>query len=123
MVRDLEELEAGLKRKLEEIERRKRELKELEEEERKFLDELSKLGFPKGSIVAKYVRYGKGCKKCPHGPYYYLVWKEGGKTRWKYLGKVIDAMEIEKRKKAKEIIQRLRQIQKEKKELERIDLS
>jgi len=120
----LEDLEAELRRKLEEIERRKRRLKELEEEEKKLIDELSGLGFPRGTIVAKYVRCGKeGCRKCPHGPYYYLVYKEGGKTKWKYIGKVIDAMEKEKRNKAKAIIQRLKEIQKEKRMLETIELS
>ncbi len=115
----LEELEAELRRKLEEIERRKQRLKELEEEERKLLEELSELGLPKGSIVAKYVKCGKdGCRKCPHGPYYYLVYKEGGKTKWKYIGKAVDALEVEKRKKAKTIVQRLKEIQKEKKKLE-----
>ena len=118
----LEELEVELKRKLEEIERRKRRLKELEEEEKRLIEELSELGLSKGSIVAKYVKCGKeGCKSCPHGPYYYLVYKEGGKTRWKYLGKVVDAMETEKRKKAKAIIQRLREIQREKRKLEKVD--
>jgi hypothetical protein len=119
----LEDLEAKLRRKLEEVERRKHRLRELEEEEERLLDELSKLGFPKGSIVARYVKCGKeGCRKCPHGPYYYLVWKDGGKTRWKYLGKVVDTMDVEKRKKAKAIVQRLKQIQREKKKLEQIDL-
>jgi len=118
----LERVEAELKRKLEEIERRKQRLKELEEEEQKLLDELSEIGgFSKGSIVAKYVKCGnERCKSCPHGPYYYIVYKEGGKTRWKYLGKVIDAMEAEKKKRAKAIVWRLRQIQKEKKKLEQI---
>ncbi len=127
MVRKLgkiEEVEEELRRKLEEIERRKQRLKELEEEERKLLDELSELGFPKGSIVAKYVKCGKdGCRKCPHGPYYYIVYREGGKVRWKYLGKVIDSMKAEKKEKAKVIFERLRQIQREKRELEKIDLS
>jgi len=119
----LEDLEAELRRKLEGVERRKRRLKELEEEEKKLLDELSRLGFPRGTIVAKFVKCGReGCRKCPHGPYYYLVYKEGGKVIWKYIGKVIDAMEKEKRNKAKAIIQRLKEIQKEKKELEQVDL-
>ena len=30
---------------------------------------------------------GKGCKGCPHGPYWYGYWKEGGRTRSKYIGK------------------------------------
>ncbi len=119
----LEELEAELRRKLEEIERRKQRLKELEEEERNLLEELSELGFPRGCIVSKYVKCGNDrCKKCPHGPYYYLVYKEGGKTKWKYIGKAVDALEAEKRKKAKAIVQRLKEIRREMKELEQIDL-
>lgn len=30
---------------------------------------------------------GKGCRKCPHGPYPYLRVKKDGRWRWKYLGK------------------------------------
>ena len=119
----IEDVEAELKRRIEELERLKKRLKELEEEEQRLLDELSELGLPRGSIVAKYVKCGKeGCRKCPHGPYYYLVWKEGGKTKWRYIGKVIDAMEAEKRKKAKIIIQKLGKIQKERKTLEKLGL-
>ena len=33
------------------------------------------------------VSCGKGCKGCPHGPYWYGYWKEGGKTRSRYIGK------------------------------------
>ncbi|MCT7971096.1 hypothetical protein [Laspinema olomoucense] len=34
------------------------------------------------------VRCGKAtCKTCPHGPYWYEYWSEGGKRRSKYLGK------------------------------------
>lgn len=33
------------------------------------------------------VSCGKGCKGCPHGPYWYGYWKEGGKTKSKYIGK------------------------------------
>ena len=32
---------------------------------------------------------GKGCKGCPHGPYWYGYWKEGGRTRSKYIGKML----------------------------------
>jgi len=36
------------------------------------------------------VRCGKkGCKKCPHGPY----WKENGKTKSKYIGKTLKVKE------------------------------
>ena len=37
------------------------------------------------------VSCGKGCKGCPHGPYWYGYWKEGGKTRSKYIGKNLTA--------------------------------
>ena len=42
-----------------------------------------------GSITYRLekVSCGKGCKGCPHGPYWYGYWKEGGKTRSKYIGK------------------------------------
>jgi hypothetical protein len=33
------------------------------------------------------VSCGKNCKGCPHGPYWYGYWHEGGKTRSKYIGK------------------------------------
>jgi len=33
------------------------------------------------------VSCGKKCKGCPHGPYWYGYWREGGKTRSKYIGK------------------------------------
>lgn len=110
----LEEVEMELKKKLEEIERRKQRLKELEEEEKKILKEL---GFSKGTIVAKWVKCGKGCKKCPHGPYYYLVYKEGGKTKWKYLGKVKPEQQ-----RVKILKKRLKEIRKEKRELLKIKI-
>jgi DnaJ domain len=28
------------------------------------------------------------CKSCPHGPYWYGFWKEGGRTKSRYYGKV-----------------------------------
>jgi len=33
------------------------------------------------------VSCGKNCKGCPHGPYWYGYWREGGRTRSKYIGK------------------------------------
>jgi hypothetical protein len=34
------------------------------------------------------VRCGKqGCTTCPHGPYWYAYWREGGRTRSRYIGK------------------------------------
>lgn len=36
----------------------------------------------------EYVRCGKkGCKKCPHGPYWYAYWREGKRLRKRYVGK------------------------------------
>jgi hypothetical protein len=34
------------------------------------------------------VRCGKaGCTRCPHGPYWYAFWREGGRVRSQYVGK------------------------------------
>ena len=34
------------------------------------------------------VRCGKdGCTRCPHGPYWYAYWREGGRLRSRYIGK------------------------------------
>jgi hypothetical protein len=34
------------------------------------------------------VRCGKkACKSCPHGPYWYAYWREGGRVRSRYVGK------------------------------------
>lgn len=41
---------------------------------------------PKGTLVVKYVKCGKNCGKCPHGPYVYRVHHKGGKLVWTYLG-------------------------------------
>jgi hypothetical protein len=46
-----------------------------------------------GSVVKQYMFCGKAscaCHRDPqkkHGPYYYLSYKEGGRSRYKYLGK------------------------------------
>jgi hypothetical protein len=40
------------------------------------------------SFRQEMVRCGKqGCTKCPHGPYWYAYWREGGRTRSRYVGK------------------------------------
>ena len=42
----------------------------------------------KVSYQHEWVKCGKpGCKKCPHGPYWYAYWREGDRTRKKYIGK------------------------------------
>lgn len=34
------------------------------------------------------VRCGKeGCTRCPHGPYWYAYWREGGRQKSRYIGK------------------------------------
>lgn len=45
------------------------------------------------------VNCGKAtCKKCQsgpaHGPYWYAYWKEGGKTRSKYIGKQLEGADL-----------------------------
>jgi len=35
----------------------------------------------------EWVRCGKRCAGCPHGPYVYAYWREGGKLRKRYIGK------------------------------------
>lgn len=47
-----------------------------------------------GSITFRYetVRCGKAnCSRCPHGPYWYAYWKEGGRTRSRYIGRTLPA--------------------------------
>jgi len=46
----------------------------------------------RGTVVIKAVKCGKGCKGCPHKKYKYVAWHEDGKTRWKYIGKVQEAI-------------------------------
>lgn len=36
----------------------------------------------------EYVKCGKKtCRRCPHGPYWYAYWREGGFLRKRYIGK------------------------------------
>jgi hypothetical protein len=38
------------------------------------------------------VNCGKpACSKCPHGPYWYAYWREGGKVRSRYIGRSLPA--------------------------------
>ena len=42
----------------------------------------------KVSYRQEYVKCGKErCRSCPHGPYWYAYWKEGGRTRSRYIGR------------------------------------
>ncbi len=49
-----------------------------------------------GSVTYRleWIYCGKECKKCPHGPYWYCYWKEDGKTRTKYIGKVLEEVKL-----------------------------
>ncbi len=43
-----------------------------------------------GALTFRYetVRCGKpNCTRCPHGPYWYVYWKEDGRTRSRYVGR------------------------------------
>jgi hypothetical protein len=45
---------------------------------------------PPGKVTYRQerVRCGRaGCGQCPHGPYWYAYWREGGRLRSRYLGK------------------------------------
>ena len=48
-------------------------------------------GEPSVRYRQKYVRCGKDCTACPHGPYWYASWKEGGRTRSAYIGRELPA--------------------------------
>jgi hypothetical protein len=38
------------------------------------------------------VRCGRpNCSRCPHGPYWYAYWREGGRLRSRYIGKQLPA--------------------------------
>ena len=47
-------------------------------------------GERKGKVTFRQqsVRCGKeGCTRCPHGPYWYAYWREGGRVRSRYIGR------------------------------------
>lgn len=45
-------------------------------------------GPSKVSYRQERVRCGKeSCTRCPHGPYWYAYWREGGRVRSRYVGK------------------------------------
>jgi len=44
---------------------------------------------PTVSLRRQWVRCGKeNCTRCPHGPYWYAYWREGGRRRSRYVGKL-----------------------------------
>lgn len=48
-------------------------------------------GMPAVTYRTQSVRCGKDCASCPHGPYWYAFWKEGGRSRSQYIGNVLPA--------------------------------
>lgn len=45
---------------------------------------------PRGKVTYReeLVRCGRdNCSRCPHGPYWYAYWREGGRLRSRYIGK------------------------------------
>jgi hypothetical protein len=43
-------------------------------------------GMPAVTYRRQHVRCGRSCGSCPHGPYWYAFWKEGGRSRSQYIG-------------------------------------
>ncbi len=39
------------------------------------------------TLRSEWVRCGKRCGGCPHGPYWYAYWREEGRVRKRYVGK------------------------------------
>jgi hypothetical protein len=49
---------------------------------------------PGGKVTFRqeHVKCGRrGCTRCPHGPYWYAYWREGGRLRSRYIGKHLPA--------------------------------
>lgn len=44
----------------------------------------------KVTVRSERIYCGKNCNGCPHGPYDYAYWWEGGRVRSKYIGKTKD---------------------------------
>ena len=96
-------------------------IKEIEEEIKELEKRLAELekevpGISHGAIVEKYIKCGRDwCKNCPHGPYYYLVIKENGKVKTKYLGNDRNLKTLAR--KAKLIKNKIKMLQKTKRKL------
>ena len=51
-------------------------------------------GAPSVSLRQQWVRCGKeSCTRCPHGPYWYAYWREDGRRRSRYVGKLQDEVD------------------------------
>ena len=50
---------------------------------------------PEVKLRRQMVKCGKdSCTRCPHGPYWYAYWWEGGKRRSRYVGKLDEIPEL-----------------------------
>lgn len=50
---------------------------------------------PEVKLRRQMVKCGKAsCTRCPHGPYWYAYWWEGGKRRSRYIGKLEEIPEM-----------------------------
>lgn len=59
-----------------------------EEQPEILADTVGKVSFRK-----KMIPCGRpNCARCPHGPYWYVYWREGGRRRSRYLGRQLDSM-------------------------------
>ncbi|OFW67150.1 MAG: hypothetical protein A2Z12_03740 [Actinobacteria bacterium RBG_16_68_21] len=48
---------------------------------------------PQVALRQQWVRCGKpNCGRCPHGPYWYAYWREDGRRRSRYVGKLEDEL-------------------------------
>ena len=46
-------------------------------------------GSPRVTLRQQHVKCGKtACTRCPHGPYWYAYWREDGKRRSRYVGRL-----------------------------------
>ena len=48
-------------------------------------------GMPNVDYRQQFVRCGRDCAACPHGPYWYAYWKEEGRSRSQYIGRELPA--------------------------------
>jgi hypothetical protein len=46
---------------------------------------------PDVRLRRQWVRCGKpNCSSCPHGPYWYAYWRENGRRRSRYVGRLLE---------------------------------
>lgn len=51
----------------------------------------SGVGAPRVRLRQQHVKCGReSCTTCPHGPYWYAFWREDGRRRSKYIGRLLE---------------------------------